>query len=219
MKEFDFYSVAGVIAPGMVFIVGMVLFFFPDHSKDLMTISSVSLGSLGVGLILAYVAGQLVQAIGNGIEAVWWWFWGGMPTDWVRSGNRELIAPSQRTLVEARIRVAVNDPAFTLANTTERHWYAITRQVYAAVAAANRSARIDVFNGNYGLCRGIAAGLFVLLVTSAIVRWRAWRAEVILAALIALAVYRMHRFAVRYGREVFAQYLALPTAAAPGVAS
>lgn len=216
MKEFDFYATAGVIAPGMVFIVGLVILCFPDHSKDLMAISGVSLGSLGVGLILAYVAGQLLQAIGNAIEAIWWWCWGGMPTDWVRSGKRELIAPSQRTLLESRIRVTVNDPTFTLAGATDKHWYAITRQVYAAVATADRTARIDIFNGNYGLCRGIAAGLLVLLVTSAIMHWQAWKVELILAVLIALAFYRMHRFAVRYAREVFTQYLQLSTASNSG---
>ena len=209
MKEFDFYGTAGVIAPGMVFIVGLVVLFFPHHSKDLMAISDVSLGSLGVGLILAYVAGQLLQAVGNAIETVWWWFWSGMPTDWVRSGKHELISPSQRMLLESRIRLTINDPTFALSGTTDKHWYAITRQLYAAVAAADRSARIDIFNGNYGLCRGIAAGLFVLLVTSAIMHWQAWKVELLLAALIALAIYRMHRFAVRYGREVFAQYLQL----------
>lgn len=219
MKEFDFYGTAGVIAPGMVFIVGLVILFFPDRSNDLMAISNVSLGSLGVGLILAYVAGQLLQAIGNAIEAAWWWCWGGMPTDWVRSGKHPLLAPAQCKLLETRIRMTVNDDTFSLASATRDHWYAITRQVYAAVAAAGRSERIDIFNGNYGLCRGIAAGLLVLLVTSGILHWRAWRVEVILAVLIALATYRMHRFAVRYGREVFAQYLQLPTAPSAGGAS
>ncbi len=216
MKEFDFYGTAGVIAPGMVFIVGLVLLFFPDHSKDLVAISSVSLGSLGVGLILAYVAGQLLQAIGNAVETGWWWFWGGMPTDWVRSGKHEIIAPSQRTMLEGRVRLSVSDPAFALSNATAKQWYAITRQVYAAVEAAKQNNRVDIFNGNYGLCRGIAAGLIVLLVASAIMHWRAWKVEVILAVLISLAIYRMHRFAVRYAREVFVQYLQLPAAANNG---
>jgi hypothetical protein len=210
MKEFDFYEVTGVIAPGMILTVGAVLLFFHDQSQNLSSIANLSLGSLGVGVILAYVAGQLLQAIGNGLETLWWWFWSGMPTDWIRSGKHELIAPTQRDNVQARLRITLHTPTYNLCSSDAKGWYAITRQVYAAVSAAGRSSRIDIFNGNYGLCRGIASGFLVLLVWSAIVNLGAWKVEMILAFLIGLAIYRMHRFAVRYGRELFVQYLQLP---------
>jgi hypothetical protein len=216
MKEFDFYGTAGVIAPGMVLVVGIVALFFPDRGKELLGIADVSLGSLGVGLILAYVAGQLLQAIGNGVEAVWWRLWGGMPTDWIRTGKREIVAPAQRELVQSRVREIINDSSFTLSHATNKHWYVITRQIYAAVAAANRSARVDIFNGNYGLCRGIAAALLLLLAGSTVVHWWEWNIELVLALLMALAVYRMHRFGVRYGRELFVQYLQLPATTRSG---
>ena len=216
MKEFDFYEVTGVITPGMVMVVGTVILFFPDQHHNLLSIANVSLGSLGLGLILAYVAGQLLQAVGNGLETVWWWLWGGMPTDWIRSGKHDLIATAQLSLMQARLRMMLADSSFDPSASDRNHWYSITRQVYAAVSAAGRSTRIDIFNGNYGLCRGIAAGLVVLLVWSAIVNWRAWEVELMLAILISLAIYRMHRFGVRYGRELFIQYLQLPETTSTG---
>lgn len=214
MKDFDFYEVIGVIAPGMVLVVGAVLLFFPDQHQYLLSIANVSLGSLGVGLILAYVAGQLLQAVGNGLETVWWWLWGGMPTDWIRSGKHDLVATSQRDSVQMRVRGMLNSPVFDLSTSDKRHWYSITRQIYAAVSAAGRATRVDIFNGNYGLCRGIAAGFLLLLAWSAFVNWRAWQIEAVLAILISLAIYRMHRFGVRYGRELFLQYLQLPETSA-----
>ena len=33
MKDFEFYEVIGVIAPGMILVVGAVLLFFPDQIK------------------------------------------------------------------------------------------------------------------------------------------------------------------------------------------
>lgn len=216
MKEFDFYEVTGVIAPGMVLLVGALFLFFPEQHQGLINIANLSLGSLGVGLVLAYVAGQLLQAVGNGVEMVWWRFWGGMPTDWIRSAKHNLVASNQRDLIQTRLRVTLNAPTFELSTADARDWYAITRQMYAAIAAAGRSSRVDIFNGNYGLCRGIAAGLLVLLAWSAISDWRAWRIETALAVLIVLALYRMHRFGVRYGRELCVQYLQLPGAAPPG---
>lgn len=207
MKEFDFYEVIGVIAPGMVLIVGAVFLFFPDQQQNLMGIANLSLGSLGVGLILAYVAGQLLQAVGNVLDTVWWSLWGGMPTDWVRSGKHALIAESQRNLIRERICIMLNNSSFDLSATDTKHWYSITRQIYAAVSAAGRAARVDIFNGNYGLCRGIAAGFLLLLAGSIIVNWRAWQIETVLVILIAFSIYRMHRFGVRYGRELFVQFL------------
>ena len=215
MKEFDFYEVTGVIAPGMVLLVGAALLFFPEQHQSLISIANLSLGSLGVGLVLAYVAGQLLHAVGNGLETVWWWFWGGMPTDWIRSAKHDLVASNQRDLIRTRLRATLNAPTFELSTVDAGGWYAITRQMYAAIAAAGRSARLDIFNGNYGLCRGIAAGLLLLFTWSIILDWRAWRVETALAVLIALALYRMHRFGVQYGRELCVQYLQLPEGGSP----
>ena len=125
MKEFDFYGTVGVIAPGMVLIVGAVVLLFPDHGKDIQAIAGISLGSLGVGLILAYVAGQLLQAVGNGVEAVWWYCWGGMPTDWVRTGRRDLVAPCQRNLIESRVQNMIGDSSFSFSKVNKDQWYSI----------------------------------------------------------------------------------------------
>ena len=210
MKEFDFYQVAGVIAPGMVVIVGGVLLFFPEQQQGILSISSVSIGSLGLGMILAYVAGQLLQAVGNGLENIYWWFWGGMPTDWVRTYKRELISPHQRDLLQKRVGAMLNDEKFTLsADLKPRRWYSITRQVYAVIEAENVNRRVEIFNGNYGLCRGIAAAFLLLLVGVITTDYQAWTIEVALGVLLGLAVYRMHRWGRTYGRELFVQYLAL----------
>ena len=212
MKEFDFYGTVGVIAPGMVMVLGAVVLFFPSDGNALLAVANLSLGSLGIGLIVAYVAGHLLQAIGNCLEALWWRFWGGMPTDWIRTGKHEVVAPVQRELVQSRVREVISDPSFALSRTTAKHWYSITRQIYAAVAAANRSSRVDTFNGNYGLSRGIVAALLSLLAGMAVAHWRDWRIEITLLLLIVLAVYRMHRFGVCYARELFVQYLESPGA-------
>ena len=113
----------------------------------------------------------------------------------------------------------LHDPASNLAKYDKGQWYSITRQVYAAVSAAGRATRVDIFNGNYGLCRGIAAGFLALLVWSVIVNWRLWQVEVGLVILISLAIYRMHRFGVRYARELFVRYLQLPDTTTTGVQS
>lgn len=210
MKEFDFYEITGVIAPGMALIVGAVLLFFPDQQHSILSIANISMGSFGVGLILSYIAGQLLQAVGNGLETVWWRLWGGMPTDWVRSAKHDLIATHQRELVQDRVQKMMCSQDFAYSSVDAKQWYSITRQVYAAVSSAERGKRVDKFNGNYGQHRGLAAGFLVLLVSSTVLAYQPWKVCAVLAILTALAIYRMHRFGKLYGRELFIQFLELP---------
>lgn len=187
MKQFDYYETIGVIAPGIVLLLGGVFLFFPEQQKNLITISNISIGGLGLGLILAYVAGQLLQAVGNGLEKVWWWFWGGMPSDWIRENKHELVSAEQRELVQTRVKVMLNNTSFNLSSCNKNHWNSITRQIYAAVSNAGCASRVYIFNGNYGLLRGIAAGLITLLIGMIFFNCRAWHIEITLAVLSALA--------------------------------
>ncbi len=210
MYKFDFYEIIGVIAPGMMVIIGVIVLIYPEQYGKLTYFANLSIGGLGVGLLLAYIAGQLVQAIGNGIEKVWWRFCGGMPTDWLRTGKRHLIADAQRNQVQVHLSQMLKKSGFELSNSIDsKQWYSITRQIYAVVSAAKRSARVDTFNGNYGLCRGIIASVFVLLIFVGFVRFCEWRTELALFVIFALALYRMHHFGVLYARELFVQFIAI----------
>lgn len=208
MKQFDFYQIAGVIAPGIVVIAGGALLFLPEKG-NLELFTNLSVGSFGLSLILSYAVGQLLQTIGNAVEWVFWKLCGGMPTDWVRTGKKQLIDTAQLVLLQKRVKLILNDSKFSFNATTEKSWYAVTRQIYAAVSSSKRSARIDVFNGNYGLCRGIAAG-FIVLFVGMVVTVQSWELLIITLFLITLAIYRMHRFGVNYGRELFVQFLQIP---------
>jgi hypothetical protein len=208
MRTFDFYEFAGILAPGTVTLVGFLV-LYPPLSTQLHG-QTLTLGAFGLIAILAYVLGHLTQAIGNLVEKVWWMLWRGMPTDWVRSGKRDLIAPSQsqalRSLIQTRLAAKLPDE---LSQLSPAAWYSITRQVYAAVAAQSKTNRIDVFNGNYGLNRGIAAALVIVMIQAAFVGEASLGVFTLMSLGAAIALYRMHRFGVNYGRELFVQFLQL----------
>jgi hypothetical protein len=93
---------------------------------------------------------------------------------------------------------------------SKRDWYSITRQVYAEVAARSSNSRVDIFNGNYGLTRGIASALLIGLVLLLIVHgFTYWQIILALLVGIGVALYRMHRFGILYARELFVQFLQL----------
>jgi len=86
-------------------------------------------------------------------------------------------------------------------------WFPISRQIYADIAKNGKPDRIDTFNGNYGLNRGLAAATLALAIVSL-----AEAQKGVAAALVAVTVvygYRAYRFARHYAREVYVQFLVL----------
>ena len=209
MKQFDFYEFTGILAPGALFLAGLI-YLWPDALR-FDSFKDVSVGTFGFFVLLAYATGHLVQAAGNIIEAIWWKAFGGMPSDWVRDSKQSLLAPAQvdrlRLLLRTRLHLNVPD---SLSDVTGAAWYAITRQVYAAVSAAGRAQRIDTFNGNYGLNRGLFAASFVLAILVLTEEPVQVKLFLILSAVAVIAGIRMHRFAKHYARELFVQFLQLP---------
>jgi hypothetical protein len=214
VKAFDFYEFTGVLCPGVVvlFSAAAIMPGFAPILRD----QSVTVGDLGLFVVLSYVAGHLVQAFGNLLETGIWRIFGGLPTDWVRTRKGTLLAAQQIAIVENRLKDQTGKP---LAELTEKEWYAFTRSVYAAVSAAGRAARVDTFNGNYGLFRGLAAAfLFSAAMVIATLACK-WTAVLILLACALLAITRMRRFGIHYARELFVEFLRLPAGSSTGGAA
>lgn len=209
MRKFDFYEFAGILTPGTLLLAGL-MYFWPGIVAP-NELDKLSIGGLGMFTLLAYVAGHLVQAVGNWIEKVWWQLAGGMPSDWIRSGKVALLAPAQiqemKVDLQERLRLTLPDK---LSELSSGDWIGITRQVYAAVAAAKQSSRVDTFNGNYGLHRGLLAAAVVLLLASIPATAATMNSTVTLCIIGAVAATRMHLFGKHYGRELFVQFLQLP---------
>lgn len=207
MRQFDFYEFTGVLVPGVAMLAGVLLLFpdivRPDFIKDF------NVGGLGLFIVFAYVLGHLVQAIGNAVEAVWWKLWGGMPTDWVRTKSERLLEPSQVAALGKLVHDRLGQE-IEIANSTKSQWYWVTHQIYAEVSGAGCASRIDVFNGNYGLNRDIAAGLLAVMSGAVFKSPTNWVLVVGAGIVAALALYRMHRFARHYAYELFVQFLHTP---------
>jgi len=199
-RSFDFYEFVGIIIPGAVVLLGLMSLFSEARTLDN---AGVSVGALGAFIIIAYAAGQLVQGIGNGLEWVWWKIRRGWPTHRALAGK--LLSADQHKRLMKALR-ADKKIAADAALTSPSECLAVAREVYSIVAHAGQAGRVDRFNGNYGLVRGLAAALLVLLI-AAIVTAKGAIVIAILLALFVLAMQRMDRFGRRYALELFVQYL------------
>ncbi len=210
MKNFDFYEFSAILAPGAVLLFGISL-LYPNLGVILQG-KDFTVGQLGLFVILSYVMGHLLQAIGNFLENIWWKIWKGMPTDWVRTSRHRLLTESQIVLLQQQLPNKLGlDESIEIPALNEKTWFNLTRQIYAAVAAANRNQRIDIFNANYGLLRGIASALIIILILFTLEhKLSNWRLSILVCFGVVIALMRMHRFGKYYARELFVQFLQLP---------
>jgi hypothetical protein len=207
-KNFDFYEFAGIVMPGAILIFGLAQ--AETLIAQTVPLKDMSLGSLGVFLILSYAAGHLMQTLGGFLETAWW-YWYGMPSDWIRSNKLKIIHDSQREAIICQLptKLGLSVPA-DLSVMSRREWYGITRQIYAAVSAQNRGSRVDIFNGNYGLSRGLCVSLVFVAIVALFKVPTNWSAIGLLGFGAVLAALRMHRFGKHYARELLVQFLQLP---------
>lgn len=207
MKSFDLYEFNAVLTPGVIVLYATAQIF--PAAAPFVTAKDFTVGDLGLFVVLAFVAGHLMQALGYALEKPFWKCFGGMPTGWLVAEKQTLLAPAQFEQLPARLLEALRLKLDgSLAKLTPQQWQPITRQVHAAVQAAGRSQRVDTFNANYGLFRGIAAAFAVVAIAHLCARgWREWGCETSLAVGVVLALARMHHFGVRYATELFVQFL------------
>jgi hypothetical protein len=209
MRQYDFYQYAGIVAPGTVALVGFAVAYPPV--ADWLRQNDLTIGEFGIVAVLAYVAGHLVQAVGNALEFLWWRAFGGNPTDWVRSGRRHVLSRQHRNQLEGCVhnRVGLQRDQ-SLSDISSADWDGLTREMYAEVRSAGQSERLDIFNGTYGLLRGVTAALLVVLVfalaTTGLAGWQ-WKLALLVAA--SLSAIRMHRFSCRYAHELCLHYVRL----------
>ncbi len=194
MLKLDSYEFVGVIVPGVIVTYGFGL-MFPELGF-FAAAQKISFGELGLMLVLAFVAGQLTQAFGNIIETIWW-IGRGWPRDWVLRRHGHILAASQYEEFFKKVGGTLGLARFNAAKTTSRDWAAINRQIYAMVSNAGRATRVDLFNGNYAMFRGIVAAVVVVAAAGAVSnRIPDCRIYLGLVFVLVLALARMRRFAI-----------------------
>lgn len=218
MKNFDFYEFTSILVPGAATLY-VVTLLFPDIASSA-SLEGASVGGLGVFVILAYAAGHLIAALGNVMESVYWWLWRGRPTDWVRDPRKTFLAEDQSARLASCLAelFGLNEPK-ALSGWNKESWLGVIVQIRAEVDAGGRSARVNTFNGNYGMFRGLAAGFLGCLVLAPFSATITLPGYTILSISAVLALLRMHRFGKHYACELFAQFIRGSVSAGPTTTS
>lgn len=229
MRQFDLFEYLENIVPGALFLTG--LWLLAPGARQALHLDNLNWGEIGVGIILAYALGWVLQGLGNPLADIYWdwqWHrwekknefrWDGkagqtprIPSDWLVSipGRLGLLSDAyQLPRLEEKLQglVKVND--FKLTSQDLDQWRPLVGEMHAAVIKADRGARVEVFNAYYGLSRGLAAGSFCLLIVSVIAhRWNI-PLHCLILFILWLATERLRYFGRRYVQELIVQFLQL----------
>lgn len=206
IPAFGVYDFMGNIVPGTVTLVLLGLLF--DLSPFQSILAPDNFGSLGVHVILAYFIGHLVQFGGNLFEQAYWRLWSGMPTDWPFSGEedrRDYFKGARQSIL---IYTDRNDEAPDVST-----WRSLISQARSSVYNLKYAGRLQTFNANYGMFRGVISALLAIVVLGivAALGWIAHSNSIpwalffsVLGVVILISVFRFHRFGRRYAEELFA---------------
>ena len=205
-KSFDTYEVVGVIAPGVV--VTLLLALENPALRSLLGKDGLSVGDLGLFLVLAFVLGHLLQALGNVLELAVW-LDGGLPTNRVRSAKTTLVTAAQRTALQAKVAAMEGDPK-DLETYDRAAWRAVTTRAYGIVRAASRTIRIDNANRTYALGRGLTAAFGVCLVWYLVRHRQDMNTIAALTVMLAASVWRMRRAGIHYARALVLEFIDAP---------
>ena len=202
MRQLDFYEFAGIVAPGVVLITTSLLAVMEPP-----VLLEMNLGASAIFIIFAYVIGHILQGIGNWFELAWWKLFGGMPTDWVLNRADPILSADQREQLFLAIEKNEGIGKSRLIEIKRKDWFLLVRSLYVAIQKNGNTERIERFNGNYGLLRGVAISCFA----SGAIMFSAPGGNAVYGGALAIAgllsLQRMHRFAKYYARELFLQYL------------
>lgn len=210
MKHVSLYDILGVLAPGTVLIVGVIT-LYPETAAVLLR-EDFSAGDLGLIVLVSYVAGNLVAALGNFLEWPYWKIFGPRHTERTQRNDDSVLSRRQFVAVEEKLReTGMLRADETIDALSPGDWFRLTRQIHSYVDARKMTERVEVFNAQFGMNRGIAAGFIALIVMLLVEHGlKPWRLELLLAGCALLAFYRMHRFSRHYAQTLFRQFLVVP---------
>ncbi|PPQ20531.1 hypothetical protein CV770_03915 [Bradyrhizobium sp. AC87j1] len=204
-RQANLYEQAGILIPGAT-LVALLALLWPEARAQIVH-TSISIGAFGVVLVVGYASGQLVAALGNMVDIVYWKLWGGLPSTWIVGPHPKLLSSAQLRKLDEMVRNELSIICAPTSEQTPKDWFPISRQIYSYVEAHRRPARLEAFNGSYGMNRGLCASSWCYAIVAYSASSENATYSICAAFAGAIYLYRMHRFGVHYARELYVQFL------------
>ncbi|MFL5614066.1 MAG: hypothetical protein ACJ796_10435 [Gemmatimonadaceae bacterium] len=221
MTPLTFYEQVGILIPGAVLLFAVTL--LQPEWKAILGGNGLTIGGLGLFLLLSYAAGHAVAAVGNIIEKLLWAVFGGLPTDRLARNPEKVLGQKRlarfKELFQKRYQydapISELEPDGPPKRWTKlwwsrrKAWRSAFGQLYSDVRV-NNPGTVLTFNGNYGLNRGLAASMMVITLLICTLRPQGFVQTAVAAGLLTIVfLFRTYRFGIYFAREVFNNFLNL----------
>ncbi len=196
-KEFSFYEFVGIIVPSSIFLYSTQIIIKFIYQKEIIDFGKI--GETAIFVIVSYGVGHILQSLGNIFENLVWFIYGGMPTKWLTNKNRFgkiLFEKSLNDKIENKVKLQFGDGISDYG-----------RLSYNLIFLREKTVRIDIFNGNYSLFRGLS--ICFLLISIICGYYFSWQITTLSLIPFILSVMRMIRFAKYYATETFRTFFNL----------
>ena len=202
-KEYSFYEFVAIIVPGALFLFSINTLISINYPKYI--IEYTKIGGSFIFILLSYGAGHLIQSFGNFFESIVWGILKKKPTDWIFNKNifnRYLFDKRLNEKLQLQLKSKFGDSHSNIGQVT-----------YIFLFEKGKTSRIDIFNGNYSLYRGLSVTFLLLLTVS----YNLVTIKIILILLAAffLSTIRMYRFANYYAKEIFLTFMIISESSNP----
>ncbi|MCK6640849.1 MAG: hypothetical protein L6Q81_12265 [Bacteroidia bacterium] len=190
-KEFSFYEFVGIIVPSVIFLYSAHLIIEFVYQKQIVDFGEI--GETAIFVIVCYGVGHILQSLGNVFESIVWFIYGGIPTKWLTSKNRfgnSLFDKPLNDKIADKVKLQFGEDITDYGRLT-----------YNFVFLKDKTVRIDIFNGNYSLFRGLSVSF--LLITIMCGFYFDWLTTSLATIPFILSIMRMVRFAKYYATETF----------------
>ena len=198
----DRYEIVGIAVPGAALVAVIWCFAGRPGGTNL---TDISIGSLGVITIAAFVAGHVVQSIANVIEDVWAGLWH-LPAMIPLDDEALTLDPIERGLRELGLA------PYSEKNLHGTRGKELRRIILSQIRAAKRSRMLDNLKITIAVSRGLCV-VSVIAIVDVVVSRKNWPdpsvAWVILGAAIAVGVItfaRAWRYTGQFEREIWIQF-------------
>jgi hypothetical protein len=193
-REFSFYEFVGILVPSATLLYALQLIMEHIYHKQFFDLSK--LGETFIFILICYGVGHIIQAVGNYFENIIWLIYGGMPTKWLTQKNR-----FNKYLFENSLNKKIADMARKQFGDNIEDYGRLT---YNLLFQKEKTGRIDIFNGNYSLFRGLAVSF--LIITGFCLYYLTTPLSLLPIIPFILATSRMIRFGKYFATETFRTY-------------
>jgi hypothetical protein len=219
MKQFSLYDIVGVLAPGAIVVVGISI--LDPSIGGFLIHNDLTGGELGLVVLLSYVVGNVVAGLSNIIERPYWALIGGIHTARAQKNDGKIISFDEFEQLQRKLKaVGIMNEGEAIQQLEGERWWGVTRQIDSFLEGRKLTERVQLFNAQFGMNRGVAvAFLIILAMTIMNFGTRQWKIELLLAVCSAVSIYRMHTFSLHYAQRLFRTFLTAPEKAQMSVSS